>query len=384
MKFKFRRNDFLTGLNNAASVATDSTINPIISYVCMRCNGGMVDLNATDLNVWSKTSLEGGDGVSVERDGGMLVNAKMFYSMIRSLPSDVDDACIEQVDGEMKIKINAGRVRFELLGLGADDFPQMPESQNLEFIDIEKSSLLGVLGMTFDTLYGSEERVEINSVFLETEEIDGTNFLRAVSTDGHRLSKVELPVGDGFSLEKPVLIPRRGVQEILDFLKRTDCDIVDIAFNESNFYLRIGNAMIVVRLNHGSFPPYKEVIPQDAEHEFMADRKKLLGAIKRVSLMCAGEKGSIGHGIRINVSKDGILRVSVQNSDIGNAYEDIDVDGHDVEYEAVFNSQYLIDMLGTVEDEHVLCVHSSEELDPFTILDADKSYYLGVVMPLRK
>jgi DNA polymerase-3 subunit beta len=177
-------------------------------------------------------------------------------------------------------------------------------------------------------------------------------------------------------LDKPVLIPRKGVGEIRRVLEGREGPTA-IGVHQGHFVLRADDVALTVKLNEGQFPPYDQVIPKDNERVLQVGRDDLLDAFRRVAIMASDKT----MGIRLALEK-GKLGIEADNPDLGNAREKLDVDYKGGPVQVGFNARYFIDILTEISSPEVR-VELAGELDPAVVRPADGSDYLGVIMPMR-
>ena len=99
----------------ARGVSTRSAL-PVLSGVLIQASEGRLDLFSTDMELSIKASLT----TAIERDGEIVVPARLFTDVVRNLPGE--EVVIEA--GESAVKVTAGRAEFSLNAWSASDFPQ--------------------------------------------------------------------------------------------------------------------------------------------------------------------------------------------------------------------------------------------------------------------
>jgi DNA polymerase III subunit beta len=226
---------------------------------------------------------------------------------------------------------------------------------------------------TLFSICNDETRFHLNGVFFES---DGSKS-RMVSTDGHRLSKVERTIANGPKLSAGVIIPKKGLLEIKKVLEQGPS--AKIAIKTPHVFLVQDDIAIAVKLIEAQFPPYEQVIPKENDKVAIAPRLALLEALKRISIMSSDKTW----GIKLAVAK-GELKVASDNPDLGEAHETLDVSYEGAPLAIGFNAKYFIELLGEMEGDEVK-LELNGELDPGLVRPADgkAGSYLGVVMPMR-
>lgn len=364
MEFRIQQTEFLKGLRLAQSIADRKSTMPMLANVLLRTSGGnKLLVAATDLNVSISAELACESGA----EGGLTIAAKALHDIVNNLPGD--EVLIRKADNNYA-EIHASKVDYRLVGMPDRDFPKIPDHSEVEFRDIESGVLREMIDRTLFSVSNDETRFHLNGVLFES---DGAR-ARMVSTDGHRLSKVERAFDSLPALAQGIIIPKKGVQEIkrvIDSARK-----VSLGIKAPYIFVR-GDAMtLAVKLIESQFPPYQQVIPKQHTKEVVVDRQLLLGALKRAQLMSSETRG-----VKFIVAS-GSLTINSDNPDIGEVREELEVQYEGENVSIGFNPKYVIDLLSQMSTDQVT-LELNGELDPGLLRPYSDDDYLGVVMPMR-
>jgi DNA polymerase-3 subunit beta len=269
-------------------------------------------------------------------------------------------------------QIKAGRARYKLVGTSDRDFPKLPDHREATFAEVPAATIAEMISKTLFSVSSDETRHNLSGIFFECDGQRAT----MVSTDGHRLSKVERDLGGGPVLESGIIIPRKGVIEIKRLLENAD-ETCDVAVSQGQIFVKAQDVVLSVVLVDAQFPPYREVVPSKAEHQIVLQRPLFLEALKRVSLMSSDRSW----GIRMELSK-ARLRITSDNPDLGEAQEDLEIDYDAEDLTVGFNARYFIDVINEISRDKVV-LELNGELDPGLLRPDETRDYIGVVMPMR-
>lgn len=356
MKIKTDRRALLGAMTRAIGATERKGSMPILSHVMLSA-GNALDIQSTDLYLAVRASVP----AEVYETGSCAAPAKMLHDLVKSLP---DGEVTIAVDANHRAELRAGRSKFRVPCMPADDFPPLPAVPS-KWTSLDRAVLLGLIARTGYSMSDDDTRPHLSALLLEA----GT--ARAVSTDGHRLS-----VADGASAGdvETVLIPARGVAEVKRCLDAASGAEVGFGVSGGCAFFRAGDVVLSVKLADESFPPYAKVIPAaNRKHgRLIAPRDALAAALRRIVLVASRD------GVRLEI-RDGLLRVVGESPDAGEGSEELDVDYAGPELTIGCNARYLLDAIGCLADDDVT-IEVSGELDPLVIKAAD---YTGVVMPMR-
>jgi DNA polymerase III subunit beta len=369
MEFKIQKADFLKGLYLAAGIADRKSTMPILANVLLRTDGKeRIVCAATDLNVALSSEVP----AHIDREGGLTLAARNLHDIIKGLPGE--EISLRRTDNNWCV-IRSGKVEYKIVGLADRDFPKLPNHREVSFAPMPASVLIDMIRKTFFAIATDESRYHLSGALFEC---DGRR-ARMVATDGHRLSKIERTLEQGPVLAQGVLVPRKGLAEIRRALETSsgEEDTVDIGFHAGNMFVRAADMVLSVKLVEAQFPPYEMVIPKEADKSVVIGRTPLLESLRRISLLASDRV----RAVKVSLEK-GLLRISSDNPDLGEAREEMDVSYEGEALSIGFNASYLTEFLSEMDDEEVR-LEMSGELDPGVIRNVSTTDDLGVIMPMR-
>jgi DNA polymerase-3 subunit beta len=379
MKVTLSRQCFSAALARTSGIADRKSSMQILSNVLVSTEGDdRVRFAATDLSL----SAEGLFPARVDKEGAVTLPARTLHDVVKNMP---DGPITLNVDGDA-VEVTAGRTRFRLLSLPADDFPTIPDAAEVSFFDVKEKQLARMIDRCAYSISSDETRPHINGALFQG---DG-KILRMVTTDGHRLSKVECRVQESGFYNFNMVIPQKGILEIRRLLGDTE-DTVSIGSLDGSVFLKrkvevekatddqpavTADVCLSSKLIETEFPPYDQVIPKQQEKRLIVPRGKLLDALKRVSIVSSDRT----LGVKFVLS-EGAVEIVTDNPSIGGSSDVVDVSYDGADMEIGFNARYFIDVLSVLNDEEV-AVELSGDLDPAVVKDT-AGEFVGVVMPMR-
>lgn len=371
MKFSTQKSDILEVLSKIQGMAGRKSNLAITSNVLISTTDTGISLSATDL----ETGFVGQYPSINESNGTIAVNAKKIYEIVRDFPST--DIIFHEVENRW-IEINNHQVEYHIMGMNPEDFPELPNIEEVDFVEMNSAILKKMIEKTaFITGEANDKRAHINGVYLTHIQGDNGLGLRMVSTDGRRLSKVDggCSARLDFDSAEGVLVPKKGLNEIAKFL---DADgTVQIGIKNNQFVVQKESETITVRLLEGDFPNFEDLIIVDGYHVISIERQAFLMMLKRMSILSSDEyKGVLFH------FKNETLTVSATNPAIGESKEEIGISFSQDPIEVAFNPKYFIDSVNLIGDEKVI-LHIKDNENPCLIAGEKDASYLSVIMPMR-
>jgi DNA polymerase-3 subunit beta len=369
MKFRLKRNTFLTGVQKTLGIVEKKTTSPILNNVLFRAKSGQLQIIATDMEM-SLTSIYDAD---IIEDGEITLSAKKLYEMIREIQGE-DIQLGLTANGA--VKITSQKTVFKIPTLPAADYPSVTVNPEVQYFNIPGAALRELITKTSYAMEtdGNAARKNLNGVYLETE-LDGVNIWRMVATDGYRLSKAEFK-----SLElcadiaQGVIIPQKGLMEIKKLVEGQET--VVLGMDKNAIVVKTSNTTLKVNLVDDNYPDYKRVIPSSADACVTLDKAEYLHALKRMSVVSSDTNSAV----KISIAPGKITLNSV-NVDIGEATEELTADYEGDEAEFEFNVNYLIDSVTAIATDKII-LKLSKNNKPGVVLPMEGDNHISIVMPL--
>jgi DNA polymerase-3 subunit beta len=356
MKFTITRERLQEGLVAvAASVPTKTTL-PVLSNILMEATADGLRLSGTDLDIAVSTVV----AAEVDEEGAVTVPAKKLVEIVRELPS----AAIRMTGaGEQRVNLECGRSRFKLLGIPREEFPNFPPVSFEDSWTVTSSDLQKLINHVSFAASTEESRPILNGVLWQLQ----GDVMRMVATNGHRLSKMEVPVG-GASATAEFIVPPKALDQVRRLFGPSD--ELEIAKSDNHLGFRSGTTLVFTRLIEGPYPNYEQVIPRDNDR----------ACTRRVGVVASDQT----HRVRLQFT-GGALKLSVSTPDLGEAQDEIAVTYDGDELEIGFNANYVLEVLKYMPTDEVRLTFKAAEraatVEP--VGWDDPASYLCLVMPLR-
>lgn len=372
MEFTIDRQTFLQGLYKTQGIIEKkSTIN-VLSHVLISSVADGVQLTSTDYDV----IFIGTWPAEIHEAGSIAVNGRNLFEVVKSLP---DLPVRIRSQSNHWIELTCGRSRFSLAGISPEEFPRLQEDADLVTFRVPKATIQSMIEKTVFSVSNDETRMNLNGVFFQVQPREGDQVrLVMVSTDGHRLSKVEEIVegvhfeGDGAD----AIVHKKGIFELKRLFEGPDTH-TEIGFVNANTVFRNDGATMFIRRIEESFPDYNKVIPSESNLSVRIPRLALMDAIRRIATLTTN-KASI---IRVELRDDKLTLLS-QNPEAGEGRDELDVVYSGTPLVIGFNFRYLLDVLGAITGDEVR-FEINDQFSPGVIRSDEDPDATFVIMPMR-
>lgn len=373
MKLLILSNNLKEGVEVTSRLTQKSISLPILSNILLQTEKNFLKISSTDLEIgikfWSLAK--------IEREGQITIPGKILFNLISSLSEE--KILLETKDSILKIQ--GENFETKILGQEAQDYPIIPELKD-SFIEIDNSTFIQALSLVADITAITQIRPELSGVYLVFEK----DKIIMAASDSFRLAEKQIIFQEENSgLEKQaIILPQKTARELINILGEKEGKLkIYFSSNQVMFEIEIPETshpqvQITSRLIEGSYPNYKEIIPQQFQTQIILNRSEFLDQIKRASLFT----GKINE-IQLQIlPKKGQIEIFSQNPELGEQKSLLfgKIEGEKLKIS--FNYRFLMDGLLKIKTPEVIFQLSSEE-GPALLKSIDDETYFYIVMPIK-
>lgn len=367
MRIRIETSTLLQTLQRVQNITEKKSNMPILANILLKATDQqMVEVSATDLELSLRTRI----AAQVEHPGNMSISARKLLEIVRELPPQ--QIILEMVSND-RMTLLAGRSRFEMATIPWEDFPHMNFYQEINFLQCAVPLLQGALAKTFYAIPMEDDPFSVAGIYWHLTEAQK---LRFVASDGHRLTYFEVP-SEHFSdldLQTGIVIPRKGVQEILRLIDKEK--EVSLGTYENCLMVKTDSAMLSIQLLEAEFPEYQLIIPEERPFALRTDREGLYSSLKRMAVLTDQR----WKHVRL-IIKQGLLELEAGSQEIGIANDVLDIDYEGEDFTVAFNIRYVLDAVQAMDGKDV----QFQWVDQFhggVFVAPDDPGYFSLIMPM--
>ncbi len=363
MKLKVRKDVLLDALQKVASVITTRATIPSMANIMFQAEKDKLWLQATDLDVSIRTFVT----ADITRTGATTLPARRVLAITRE--SAADELEIEVSEKDIAT-IRTGASVFKLHGLPEDDFPPMPKYEGGTTYTLDQGQLLEMLKNTFYSASKDESRAILRSVLLSFK----NDKLTVVATDGRRMALYENDVEFPKNFEADVILPQKAVSELIRTLQH-EGGALKIQSTGKQVAVEYNDLLLVSLLVEGTYPNFRQVIPNQSAERIAINREDFLAALRRVSIMVTEQNSSV----TLTFAKNR-LDVAVIAPSTGEARETLAIKYTGSPLTISFNPEFLMDPLKNLVGDEVY-LELTDDMSPGVI--KSNVPFLYVLMPMK-
>jgi len=374
MKFSCPQAEFSTQFSLVSRAVPSRPSKPVLGNVLVTANADtqQVTLVGFDETLGIQTTF----AAQVDDSGSLTLPAKLLGDIVSRLPNEDIDIAEEAEEPVVTLSCSAGR--YQVRGLSAEDYPNLPEIENAEPVTISADALIeGLRGALFAT--SSDEAKQVLTGVHLTADKESLEF---AATDGHRLAVVTtLEEEDTASpLEMEVTIPGKALRELERILQMyASSEPVAFQLDPTQVVFDLGQQRITTRLLDGQYPNYRQLIPKQFERQLTVDRKQLVSSLERIAVM-ADQRNNI---VKLSITNETqSLALSVEAQEVGSGLETLPAQITGEDLDIAFNVRYLLEGLKALPTSEIqVQCNTATSPSVLTPLGGAKMTYL--VMPVQ-
>jgi len=375
MKFTCTRENLSYALDLVSGITTKQNNLPILSHVLLRAEESGVEIISTNLETAVRAHLR----AKVDTIGTFTVPGKMFTDFVHLLS---DEQVILELTGN-ELKINCGGSSTKIKGSPADEYPVIPEAEEINSYVVNVSEFHDSLTKVLFATSRAEVRPELSGVCFQFAK-EGKPSLVLAATDSYRLAEKTLTLLQG-SEELRCIVPGRVVAEFIRLLslskgKGDGEHQVRLLLGKNNITLRYDQFEMMSRLIDGNYPDYQQIIPTQFKTTATLPTFLLVKSIKTASIFASTGVNAIQLEIQPTEGRAKIYSMSTQAGE-HESFVDGVINGE--ENKTVLNFRYVLDGVNQLQGDEVEFFMNSADA-PCMFKTKGKDDYLYLVMPIRQ
>ena len=358
---------------------------PVLANVLVTADAaaGRLSLTGFDLSLGIQTSFP----AQVEASGAITLPAKLLTDIVSRLPAD-GPLTLSCPEGQEQTELSALTGSYQMRGMTAEDFPELPLVQNGQPILLSGKALVEGLR---STLFASsaDEAKQIRTGIHLTVENGGLEF---AATDGHRLavlrnsnsgnSSANASAGADEGAEAfAVTVPARSLRELERLLSaRPSDESISLFCDRGQVVFLWADQVLTSRTLEGTYPKYGQLIPESISRSILLERKALVATLERIAVLADQHNNVVK--LRSEPAS-GLVYLSADAQDVGSGSESLAAELEGDAIELAFNVRYVLEGLKSMADQRVQ-LRLNSATSPAVIAGAeDDGRFTYLVMPVQ-
>lgn len=340
MQFTLSSGTLNARLQSLARVISNKNTLSILDCFLFEVSDNLLTITASDKENVMRSTIELDECTG---EGRFAMPNKMILNAVKELPEQPLSFNLDDADYSLVINYQNGK--YKLAAQSAEDFPMIKDdSDKSSSVTIAADTLEECLTRSLFATAQDEIRPVMSGIYFDLTE----DSLTIVSTDGHKLVRNRILTVKAEDAAASFILPPKPSQLLKGVLGRNSSDVT-IRFSDRSADIEYAEGSLSCRLIEGRYPNYNSVIPANNPNVLNADRKTLIGAIKRV-LPFASESSQL---IRFHLETGRLVLTSEDIDFATSAKEEITCEYNGTTMDIGFKGGAMLEILNNLNSDEV-------------------------------
>lgn len=365
MRFTTERSALLEAVQNLSRIVTKTSL-PVLEGVLISAEKGKLTLISYNLEISMKKEIY----ANCDEEGDIVISARLLNEILRK--SDGIDVTIE-TDERLMCHIKSGNAVFDIMGMKAEDFPEIPSVAEPDKIIMAGGLLKDMVkGSLFAVAQVESSRPTLTGLNIKIE----SGVAKFVGIDGRRIAirKEYLNTSRDYNF----VISAKAIGEATKIITNDD-ENIEIVVSKKLASFTIEGYTMISRLLEGEFLNFDRLIPKEYTQKMIVRTRDIIDIIDRISLVVSDKFTT---PIRWKIEENNSTLTCL--SSVGRAVDTYEAELQGDPFEIGINSQYLLEALRATESDEVsMKFQGSKQGFVIEPVSGDSFFYLIMPMSLK-
>ena len=358
------------GLSTVSRAVASRTTLPITQNILLQTDQGRLKLSATNL----ESAISMWIGAKVEEEGAITVPARLLTEFVGSLPEERIDIVGDSHPHALRLTCANNQAR--IIGTDAEEFPPLPTVEGGIKALIDPKALHSAISQVVFAVATEDSRPVLTGIRMELEDDRFT----LAAADGFRLAVHKGVLAQGVSEPTSAIIPAKAFAELNRLLGDQEQPVeVVLDPGKGQVLFRLKDAEVISQLIQGTFPNYAQLLPEGYTTRAMLPVQEFLRATRTSSIFARDSSGIVR--LHVLPGETGTLQVVARAEEVGENNTDLKAEVEGDEAKIAFNSRYLLDVLGVIDEDKV-ALEVTTPSSPGVLRPVGSDSYVTVIMPM--
>ena len=366
MKFTVERLALLDAVSKLGRVVGLKTSMPVLEGILMSAEQGKLTMAAYNLEMGMKKEIY----CNCETAGDIVINARLLSDILRRMNGTQVEI---EADERLMCHIRSGEAVFDIMGMAATDFPEMPSVADGAKIKLDGATFINMVkGTIFAVAPVEGTRPILTGINISVKE----GVLQFVAIDGYRLAIRRERVNITEDID--FIASGKGINEFSKLINE-ESEEIEITVGKRLLSMKIDGYIFISRLIEGEFVNYEKIIPADYRQKITINSTDIINSVERVSLLI---NDTFSTPVRCIFNEEQMV-ISCATA-MGRATEKINIVVEGEPFEIGMNSRYLLDALKACDQGDIVFKFNGPNLGvTLSSANEENKDFLYLVMPMR-
>ncbi len=364
MIFSVERTKLLEAVLKLQSIVGSKTSMPILEGILISAEQGKITLVAYNLEMGMKKEIY----AKCDEEGDIVINARLLSEILRKMNGMQVEI---SADERLNCNIRSGEATFDIMGMAATDFPEIPTVNNVNNFNIEGKLLNSMKkGTSFAAAVTEGSKPILTGINISL--FDG--FIQFVAIDGYRLAIKK----EKINVDKNMVftVTSKAINEAVKLIE-DEKEEITVNVGDRLISFIVNGYTFISRLLEGDFVNYEKTLPKEYKQKVTVNTRDLISTIERVSLLISE---SFTTPVRCYFNELNVVFTCATVQ--GRATETFNTKLEGDNFEIGLNNHYLLDALKAIEDENINILFNGPNAGVI-ISPIDNDNFKYMIMPMR-
>lgn len=375
MKISVLQENLARGLSIVSRAVSPRSTLPVLSNILVATDDARLRLSATNLELGITCWIN----ARVIEEGSTTVPSRTFSDLVSTMPPEQADIALEENTQTLNVK--CGSLNTDIKCIDAQDFPPMPTPDLDSGIEINTEDLKEMINQVGFAASRDEARPILTGVLVTVEKDEIT----MAAADGFRLSVRTTALSSPVDRPVEAVIPARALGELAR-ISSDKSDIVTMLLppGRGQVIFRTENVELTSQLIEGTFPNYRQIIPQSYKTRTLLNTANFLKASKQAEIFA--REGSLIAQVKIMPGSEelvpGEVEILGQSEETGSSQSVLEATIEGPGMLIAFNVRYLREVLDVIKTPNV-ALETTKSTSPGVVRPVGEDSFLHVIMPMH-
>lgn len=364
MIFSVERSALLDAVTHLQRIVGAKTSMPVLEGILISAEQGKITLISYNLEMGMKKEIY----AKCDEEGGIVISARLLSDILRRMNGIQVEIT---ADERLNCHIKSGEATFDIMGMAATDFPEMPSVNEGTKISLSADIFSEMVkGTCFAAAQSEGVKPILTGINISIE----NGVIQFVGIDGYRLAirREKTDVYENISFT----IANRSLGEVVK-LTDEETENIEMYIAPRLICFNINGYTFISRLLEGEFVNYQKTIPSGYTQSVTVNTRDLINTVERVSLLISE---SFSTPVRCYFNEHSAVFTSATS--MGRATETFNTELEGKSFEIGLNSRYLLEALKAADTEQIkILFNGSNAGVVINPVDSDEFKYM--IMPMR-
>ncbi len=364
MLFSVERTKLLEAVLKLQSVVGAKTSMPVLEGILISAEQGKITLIAYNLEMGMKKEIY----AKCEQEGDIVINARLLAEILRKMNGMQVEI---SADERLNCNIKSNEATFDIMGMAANDFPEIPSISQSNTFSIEGKVLNQMKkGTSFAAAQSEGSKPILTGINISLSDGD----IQFVAIDGYRLAIKKEKIN--IDKQMQFTVTSKAINEAVKLIEDEN-ELVNINVGERLISFNVNGYDFISRLLEGDFVNYEKTLPNGYKQKVCVNTRDLINTIERVSLLISE---SFTTPVRCYFNELNVVFTCATAQ--GRATETFNTKLEGENFEIGLNNHYLLDALKAIEDENINILFNGPNAGVL-ITPVDNDNFKYMIMPMR-